>query len=127
MWFNTELIAVNQDPDQGQGTGIVRIGLPDCAPNTGGPVLPLQCQLWHRTNSTGAHFAVLFNPNDPDASGGPYVDLTLNLTAIGFPAGSTVAARDLWAHASAGTWSGGSFTATNIGPHEARTVALTLA
>jgi hypothetical protein len=129
VWFNTELIAVNQDPNAGQGVGIVRIGTPDCAPNTGGPTLPLPCQLWHRTNSTGSHFAVLFNPNDPDGgpTGGPYVDLSLNLTQVGFPAGAIVAARDMWAHQSAGTWSDGVFTAANVGPHEARAITLWLA
>jgi alpha-galactosidase len=112
--FNTELIAVNQDGTPGV---VLRAALP-CGSGGG---LTQPCQLWHRTNSTGAHFVVVYNPNNATTAGG--VAFTFAQAAASLPADAPVAARDLWAHADLGSFTGG-MGVGDLGPHEARALQL---
>ena len=122
--FNTELIAVNQDPDTRPGMGIVRVNTGAC----GFPEpLNKSCELWHRPpGSDGSHYVLLFNLNDLSSSGppsGPNVSYSVQWADIGLPPSSQAIVRDLWAHADLGTFSG-SYTAKGIQPHEARALKI---
>lgn len=107
--LNTEIIAINQDP--AGGAGAQRVGYSDCGSGAG----PEQCQLWHRVNSTGAHFVALLNPNDPGPGVGN-ASITFNFNSIGIGSGSSVAVRDLWLHQDMGVFTS-TYTADAIPPH----------
>jgi alpha-galactosidase len=125
--FNAELVSVNQQPATRQGMGLVRIATGPCG--GGAPAPPLPCETWARPpGDDGAHYVLLFNPNDPtnaaDPASGPNATLTVSWAALGLPAGSSAAVRDLWAHADLGSFTGG-YTGAAILPHEARTLKVT--
>ena len=122
--YNTELIAVNQDPVTRAGMGIVRVSTFACDYAT---PLQKQCELWHRApGSDGSHYVILYNPNDliNGPLSGPNVTITVKWTDIGLPSSTSAAVRDLWAHADLGSFTG-SFTAQGVQPHEARTLKVT--
>ena len=111
--LNTELIAVNQDA--GPNVGASRVAVTACAPGA-----PQSCQLWHKTNSTGAHFVAVYNPNGAGTRNGTFA---VPFAALGLPPGTAAAVRDLWAHADMGVFTD-SYTATEIAPFEARTLRI---
>jgi alpha-galactosidase len=111
--FNTELIAVNQD--SGLNRGIQPLFNQSC-----GSVLP--CEVWHKTNSTGAHFVLVFNPNSLGSANGT---LVLNLTQVSPSLSQPVTVRDMWLHQDLGVFSN-TIQLSNLQPHEARTLQIQL-
>jgi alpha-galactosidase len=120
--LNTELLAANQDAATRPGMGVVRLATVACAPAQLAP-----CELWHRApGADGAHYVLLYNPNDlaGGPGSGPNVTITLDLGAVpGLPAGASVRVRDLWAHADLPTATG-AVVAGGVQPHEARALRL---
>ena len=114
--FNTELIAVNQDI--GAVPGVSRIKYQTCGAN-----LPNQCELWHKTNSTGSHFVILFNSNDPNPNL-PNATFLFNFNDIGLPSNTNIHVRDLWLHQDMGIFQN-SYTASSIPPHGVVALQLT--
>lgn len=105
--------------------GLVRVSQFACAYAS---PLPKQCELWHRPpGPDGAHYVVVFNPNDL-ASGpasGPNVTVSFDFTALGLPSGTSATVRDLWAHKDIGTFTG-AYAAPAVQPHEGRPLKLTI-
>lgn len=119
VWFNSELVAVNQDP--AAGPGATRIATATCS---GSASLPLPCETWHRTVSWGDHIVALLNPNDDVAPpGSAAANLTLAFSQLGLPPGTTATVRDLWAHVDLANATD-TFVAVNVQPHEARMLSL---
>jgi alpha-galactosidase len=116
--FNTELIAVNQDPLAHMYASVPAKRV-QYQQNPGCPAHG--CELWHKVNSTGFSFVILYNGMDPTTNSN--ATISLSFQDIGFPAGTNLQVRDLWAHSSLGTFTD-TFVAQEVQPHEARTLSL---
>ena len=105
--FNADVIAVNQDVTP-----------------QGRPVVDGDLTVWARRLSDGSVAVALYNQEDAPAQ------LSVAFTVLGWPAGATAHARDLWAHADLGPFTG-SYPAAGssvaVAPHATHMVRLTLA
>ena len=106
IMLNTEIIAVNQDVTP-----------------QGRPVREGDLTVWARHLSDGSAAIALYNQNDAPAS------LSIDFAALGggWGAGTVAHARNLWAHADLGAFTG-RYPATggvDVAPHEAHMVRLT--
>jgi alpha-galactosidase len=96
--LNTEMIAVSQDSLVKPGRRV-----------KGAANLP---QVWAKALANGDQAVVFYNAGDVATA-----DISVTWDEIGFPAGSTVTARDLWAHNQVpGSLVGGA-TVKSVAPH----------
>lgn len=113
--FNTELIAVNQDPTPRAAMGVVYVRDAAC----GGAV---PCEVWARPpGADGAHYAILFNPNALNTTP---VAIAMTWADLGLAASVQADVRDLWAHRDLGSFTGAYATAADVAPHEARALKI---
>jgi hypothetical protein len=106
IMLNTEVLAINQDSTP-QGT----------------PIVAGDLTVWARWLSDGSAAVAFYNENDAPAS------ISVNFAALGggWSASTRAAARDLWAHADLGTFTG-RYPASGsvaVAPHETHLVRLT--
>jgi hypothetical protein len=102
--LNTEVLQVNQDVTP-----------------QGRPVVDGDLTVWARTLSDASIAVALYNEDDAPAT------LSVDFGSLGWPAGTAARARDLWAHADLGVFTG-RYPATGgvtVAPHEAHMVRLT--
>ena len=94
-WGNAEVIAVNQD-------AAARAGVRLAGGNLSGAATPAQrTNVWGKALADGAWALVLVNAAaEPRRVACAYADC---LWRTGFPSGTTITVRDLWAHTSNGT------------------------
>ena len=102
--LNTEVLAVNQDVTP-----------------QGRPVADGDLTVWARRLSDGSAAVALYNEGDAPA------DISVEFTSLGWAAGATAAARDLWAHADLGSFAGRYPAAggVTVPPHGTHLVRLT--
>jgi len=108
--YNTEIIAVNQDPNGLPGS---KVGNYDCDPNNS-----TTCSIWSKVLSDGSHAVVLFNRGEQS------YDIVFDFGLIGW-ANTTLSIRDLWAHQELGVFNG-TFTSPNIESHGVTMLKVTL-
>jgi alpha-galactosidase len=134
--FNTEVIAVNQDPLAQQGDRISKRRCEESHPAT--------CQVWAKPLSPGNKFAViLYNSADSKS-----YDITVKFSNLGscefpnyrknvfsdssslwpkypgWPGGTKALVRDLWKHQNVGIFQD-TYTARQVPPHGVTFVTLT--
>jgi len=100
--YNTEVIAINQDPLRKQGDRVSLDG---------------DSQIWSRPLASGAEAVILFN------SGETSVKITAEYTLWGWEKTTNGAVRDLWAQQSLGSFVG-SFS-TTVAPHAVSFITVT--
>jgi alpha-galactosidase len=109
--FNTEVIAVNQDPFAQQGD---RISNRRCEPS-----VTATCQVWAKPLVPGNKFAViLYNSADSKS-----YDITVKFSNLGWPGGTKALVRDLWKHEDVGIFKD-IYTAHQVPPHGVTMVTL---
>lgn len=104
--FNTEVIAINQDVTP-QGRPL--------------PGHEVDLQVWARQLSDGTVAVAFYNQEDAPAT------ISVSFAALGWSSSTSATARDLWAHADLGSFTG-SYPATGgvtVQPHEVHVVRLT--
>jgi alpha-galactosidase len=103
IMLNTEVIAINQDVTP-----------------QGRPINEGDFSVWARHLSDGSIAVALLNLKDEP------VNLFVEFTSLGWPAGQSATVRDLWAHADLGTFKDQyPSTPITVAPHETHLVRLT--
>lgn len=103
--LNADVIAVNQDVTP-----------------QGRPVKDGDLTVWARHLSDGSAAVALYNQEDTPAA------LSVAFASLGWPAGTTAAARDLWAHQDLGSFTDSypaAGSSVTVAPHETHMVRLT--
>lgn len=103
--FNDEVIAINQDVTP-----------------QGRPVADGDLSVWARALSDGSAAVSLYNQDDAPAK------LAVSFASLGWPAGTTAAVRDLWAHEDMGSFTDrypAAGTFVTVPPHGTHVVRIT--